>query len=963
MATPYSFTQPIRYYKANDPYYYEVDNIPIRQLEENILFIKDKVEGLGGKTGGVGASLGLGGGGGQKGSSRISSEGYLTPNSEISITNIKQLKPKCSGNDRLVTVNAGTFTARINDAYSIDRPLAELFYSAGAPNGLNLVPSLQQFWTTAERDAVWDAFTKSSGSGGCPYNINGLAYTFTFHSSPGGLGGNWGVTSTPPVSTGEGSENYPHYTGVGATASANLRWPGVSLGPLSPSQLGQIIGNTYTFSLLPTVHLAFVQMWRGVFRTAVVDFPDSSLDIPQWSDDDFYYYDDDGNVVQISDATQRIDLLVAYSLPIDSVSGAIQDYEEEFCTGTTPKPKILTQPQLGLIRGAGVGIRKNNLSVPPSIGTTEGCEEADPGSAGSKRILANLNDTDSTANIGVSAINGSVIHGSFPSPDDLLNMAPLLALNVASDDFQLIGQTALPIAYIVVKESSTLISPEDIIDIRPFLRTTEFTYNERAGVAAANPPLSLANPAVGLFQLQTVVNELNTQVAAAGAPGGEPDSGKALYTDYVMGGIAYGVEGTLLTMNEQAGEPEDPWGGITRGETNYVDPGGQGTFSFAPFTSSKYFLETATDEERQAFLQYVYTDRQSHLKRWISDPNAAYSYNTGTYLGLPPTGSGGRNIPLYPEWDMPIDNANYQVVMGQVASVGGNVPSPKPTWWMWFEAMNEDRPLSYVPGGVGSGWPSTTSSYLSKLYGFGFGDLAQSGKTGEGEISVVTKALEITFPSWVNDYDVLVEYVNCGPVTSTTVAQGSQWQIMNGFGSGLYINKGPVVSASGKKKAVFRINSSTQARPMASNGMVAGPGRITDEKGGAQSSFTGPGSKGRVGAITNNYTYQWLSYTVCLPQFINPNYGMAEQNLAQAPTTRNAPKFGASYYPTVKFTVIGYKDRPSDINTSYNSSNNWTLLQNTTVGSTAELINQTKAPLQVNTGGYTAVSKIDIEDA
>ena len=45
MATPYSFVQPIRYYKANDPYYYEVDNIPLRQLEENILFLKDKIEG------------------------------------------------------------------------------------------------------------------------------------------------------------------------------------------------------------------------------------------------------------------------------------------------------------------------------------------------------------------------------------------------------------------------------------------------------------------------------------------------------------------------------------------------------------------------------------------------------------------------------------------------------------------------------------------------------------------------------------------------------------------------------------------------------------------------------------------------------------------------------------------------------------------------------------------------------
>ena len=39
----YKFTQPLRYYKANDPYYYEVDNLPIRQLEENILWLKDQL--------------------------------------------------------------------------------------------------------------------------------------------------------------------------------------------------------------------------------------------------------------------------------------------------------------------------------------------------------------------------------------------------------------------------------------------------------------------------------------------------------------------------------------------------------------------------------------------------------------------------------------------------------------------------------------------------------------------------------------------------------------------------------------------------------------------------------------------------------------------------------------------------------------------------------------------------------
>ena len=42
----HSFSQPVRYYKANDPYYYEVDNIPVRQLEENILWAKDQIDSL-----------------------------------------------------------------------------------------------------------------------------------------------------------------------------------------------------------------------------------------------------------------------------------------------------------------------------------------------------------------------------------------------------------------------------------------------------------------------------------------------------------------------------------------------------------------------------------------------------------------------------------------------------------------------------------------------------------------------------------------------------------------------------------------------------------------------------------------------------------------------------------------------------------------------------------------------------
>lgn len=40
--TPYTFISPVRHFKSNDPYYYEVDNIPIKQLEESQSFLKIK---------------------------------------------------------------------------------------------------------------------------------------------------------------------------------------------------------------------------------------------------------------------------------------------------------------------------------------------------------------------------------------------------------------------------------------------------------------------------------------------------------------------------------------------------------------------------------------------------------------------------------------------------------------------------------------------------------------------------------------------------------------------------------------------------------------------------------------------------------------------------------------------------------------------------------------------------------
>ena len=85
----YRFTEPVRYFKSNDPYYWEVDNIPIKQLEENVLWLKEQLGTVG--------SLEISG---------IGRKDFL------------ELKPVTDGSTRKVTVLPGKFLARINDAYN-----------------------------------------------------------------------------------------------------------------------------------------------------------------------------------------------------------------------------------------------------------------------------------------------------------------------------------------------------------------------------------------------------------------------------------------------------------------------------------------------------------------------------------------------------------------------------------------------------------------------------------------------------------------------------------------------------------------------------------------------------------------------------------------------------------------------------------------------------------------------------
>ena len=885
----YTFTQPIRYFKANDPYYYEVDNIPLRQLEENILFIHQELKSqFGGKGGGP-----EGGGGG--------SGGALTSDSELDITKISNLKPaKLFG--RTVRVRKGRFNAVIRDTNK--SPLVKV--------GLTTPGIILSDLSQAPADTianVWNAFVESNeAQGAAPYNMNGLEILHTFHITPGGLGRSW--QTVVPTTGG----NFPNYATV-PNGTHKESFPIFNkYGPLTPADLANRI--SYTAENLGAIHLAFVNDWRAPLRTSVVDFPeDLELEIPEWDNEDFYYYDAEGNKQQITDATQRIDLLVAYALPIDANSATLPDYSGGFCNAgiIDPAAKTITAPTLGLIKGAGLGIRRDN--VRNSIETTGGC--GDPGSPGAPRILSNQNDSLATANQGILDSEGVIVHGSFPSPDDLANLAPLAALDVEDGDFQLIGQAALPLAYIVVKKESTEIADADVIDIRPFLRTTEFTYNERAGIGAANPPLSFANPAVGAYQLQTAINSIDHPES-----GGSDLDGVALYTDYVMGGLGYGPEGTLLSMCPNS-DAQDTFGTNTTNAT-YTDPITSQNYSFSALTSGKKFLENEDQTLREAFLQWVYNEKQDFLKRWISDPNNSYPNNTGTYLGLP--SSEGRNIPLYPEWDAPLDGTNLATVVGE---------SAKPTLWMWLGGQSSARPVAYVPGG-GISKKATVggSAWLDKQYGLGYGEdpTTTGGFEGTAAYAAVTKKLEITFPSWVTSYDILVEYTNCNPVTF----QSSNSTAVNfGLGSGLYVNLGPVVDISGQKKAIATINS-IAAR---NSSLVAG-GRIADVAGDSANAAE------RKSSITNDLVFQWLSYGVILPQFKNLNWNMMQQTEANNTTTRYAAQEGLAYYPTVKFTIIGYKSNPVTKNLDYSPTSNWTLYNGGVSGGRIDNLIQNTIPVQ-----------------
>ena len=971
MATPYNFVTPIRYFKSNDPYYYEVDNLPLRQLEENILYVKQKVEEKVVVKGGP----------------------HTDPGHEVSIYNIKELRPKVIDNaGRLLQVNAGRFLGRVNDAFDTSKPLALISRDMDElPQMPNILPVLSQVLWTKEHNAKVFADFVGTTAADKAYNTNGLESFYTFYSTPMGTlenlgrgefgqgqGSSWGVDDHK-----DKGGDYPWYGPTGGKRGAqygltghykNL-WPSVqgnwnkyvAANPFITDNAAHTWYDTQTWPngmglAAPSLHVLFTQMWRGVFRTVVVDFPDTTIQIPKWRPSYYYTLKPKGhNYDLIEEATQRIDLLFAFSIPIDASSTTVADWQQnisknKISDGKFP-PTQLTQPALGLIVGAGVAILKSDLrhplhENPIGIAGLEAGGAAPHKGVVTRKMLLCPSDQEPLANQGITDITGEKIHGSFPSPDDLVNIAPVLALDVEGNDkLALVGQSALPIAYIITRKDQETIEAKDIIDIRPFLRTTEFTYNERAGIAAANPPLSFANPAVGAFQLQNMVNAIVDKLpeSAGGGGGGQGGGGgggstplaQPLYTDYIMGGLAYGVEGTMLTMCDGSVQnTDDPFGTRTTTTTKFISQApGNPDFDFSWAKSSKAFMEKGVLRDKQALLEYFYRMRQSDLKGWLANPNLTINPGGGrrsdTYLGLP-GGDQSRRIPLYPEWDMPIDSNNYKTVV-----TGQSLASPPETWWMWIEGQSVDRPLVYGPGSLLLNVGGSQYGYLNSRLGLGWGRNPNS-TLGRGTVVSVSKSIDVSFPQWVEDYDVVADYVNCSPVTMAMPSLGAKGQMTNentagqyGMGAGISVNKSTIEG----NRATITINSVASPYPEGVDGILTNAGMIGDTSG----PLNGPGSNvpQRASAPTlTGASFQWLAYTVCLPQFSQQKFNCMRQNEGRSQTiTRSTPKFGAAIYPTVKFTIIGYPDRPVSRNTRYNSTSHWGLIQDVSQGDRGVLIN------------------------
>lgn len=722
----FRFTSPIRFFKANDPIYYEVDNIPLKQLQENDLWLKDQIRNL-----------------------KFDAD-------SISRVEFSELKPYVEGVDNKVYVRPGRFTARINDAYNIT-PLQVLKnilgsevtdinqWLAGSGKHPSLSTLIDEFKKTIGANylglngLIERAFSRISGNvdrasqyvpsgsltiDGIPFNAGGNAVRQYNNQPPyPGLGAIlWtqfedsqsGLGLSRPV----GSVSYPQFS--------------YSLTQYEDDQTNQLPINI-GFASLNAAESAFIKRWRGVARTAVVDVPNElSIDIPAFNEQDHFYVDSNG-AKQLIPATQRIDLLFVYSKPVDAENTTIS----KFVNNT---PTTITKAELGLFHGAGLGVDyRPRIGKTVDVITPEGASDNTPGSLtneyksteidGTPRMLSHLGDETGTNN-GFQISSGFFVKGSFPSPDDLMNLSPLLDEELNAGNFNLIGQTILPLAYIVVRKnaqvnenSSPIINVEDLIDIRPFFRTTELSYNERAGIAAAIPAPSLANPIVTQAELSSEMRKIYTSIlgttgnsGGSPLPDGAPTSPRVVYSQKIMGGWAFGVEGALLS----------------------------------------YVMKKNPSLSRSEAVELVKTNyNYSRLPQYPDWDRATWCHAPGSF----------PNTASYPN-----DFINYHSF--KIGSLGtkdaNNLPTYKYAAYATRNLSESERLKRFGTQAI----MQTNGAFINST-------MAQN-TDGEQAIDGLVNFLYVrkkcrivrTGVPWMGDYDVNVQFLNCVPLTCHTTGKG-----------------------------------------------------------------------------------------------------------------------------------------------------------------------------------------------
>ena len=690
----YRFTDPIRFFKANDPYYFEVDNIPIKQLEENCLWLRDQLT----KT----------------------TDQIQSGSTSVNRADFNELKPYATGTDRVVRIKPGRFSARINDIGSKD-PLEYLIKVLGTELG--------------DVDSFSFA-TNNTGTFGVDFNTKLqaalLKFQQTISSAALGMTGLEERSFTWPVYTQDvpagGGGSVPGSSSA-AVNYGNTPSPGIAA-KYSPGLISQALlwaksksGSEASFTLplysdttgagfsrLPFIESYLLKKWRGVTRFSIVDVPEElAIQIPTFDSQDFEYLDSAGSETSLaSDPQTRIDMVFLYAKPVDSSGVRVV---------SNNSVNTITKPAIGLIRGAGIKFSQAGVNDVLTGTGPVNAFDAD----GNPMILASPGDQENS-NMGFTSASGNDIledvRGSFPAPDDLLNIAPLLSERLEDNAFELLGQSILPIAYVVVRNAgqselnnASLVNSTDVIDIRPFFRTAELTYNERAGIAAANPQLSLANPAVGKAELQKTEYELKEYIDNA-IKVEVPESGGStittVATGYVFGGFFFGPESCLYDFNFD----------------KFIDEG---------------------------------ADQVQTTKNYVKN----------NYFGLDGE-TTNIDIPDYPDWDL----AEWCLI-GDSFNDKGEYPNDYINVFVNSNPDNQGPDNAVVAGsyaervlvnGLDSGGniPSRINNFNGKI---GFTSNTPNGSGGV-EFAFIRKTIFFdrdSIPTGMNDYDIDISFVNCLP--------------------------------------------------------------------------------------------------------------------------------------------------------------------------------------------------------